>query len=447
MSALSLFSQFESTRIRGVNLTDDNHVVGFDVINLIYVDLSRMAPKGRAIMVELLYKIAFDPSYENYVRVSAVLSIMLYELAVSDMVLQEFAKEASITLIFTQCRWDAKLGPIISRNTNDNIGETFGVQTALTGELGKMRAPPKNVDPSFTADRCAQPWLILPKVVTNPDRIYETYNTRFARFNQEKALDKEARLEPDHAKMLTTLIRSNIGLRRVLANVLIKIGSSTNHGSRLAGYIADINPYIENQGMTAFFITVNNAIQTRSPLIITGALNQDLSRFKELMKLHMRLGNRAPYLALMDSPLKNRFAPAEYSNLYSFAIGFGIENNPTLKDFNHASRVTNLRWVDMGKEEARRLSVRIAKSDAAEHGFDEEDLMLATSGWNGTLPESKIGSVKSIPEDTMKDDMLTELMARFRFSGDSESDDATAGRTGPPRQANPNSDEIQLSDI
>nr|AVH78244.1 nucleocapsid protein [Tioman virus] len=218
-----------------------------------------------------------------------------------------------------------------------------------------------------------QLWVTVCKCMTAHDQPTGSDERRLAKYQQQGRLDQKYALQPELRRQIQACIRGSLTIRQFLTYELQTARKQGAITGRYYAMVGDIGKYIDNAGMSAFFMTMRFALGTRWPPLALSAFSGELLKLKSLMQLYRNLGEKARYMALLEMPEMMEFAPANYPLCYSYAMGIGSVQDPMMRNYTFARPFLNPAYFQLGVETANRQQGSVDKSMAEELGLTEEE--------------------------------------------------------------------------
>ncbi|BBG92168.1 nucleocapsid protein, partial [Feline paramyxovirus 163] len=175
---------------------------------------------------------------------------------------------------------------------------------------------------------------LLTKAVTSPDTARDSEQKRWIKFLQQRRVDADYKLQNRWLDIARVKMASDISIRRFMVEILIEVRRSTGVKGRIIEMIADVGNYIEETGMAGFFLTIKYGIETRYPALALNEFQGDLTTVMNLMKTYKSLGEKAPFLVILEDSAQTKFAPGNYPLLWSYAMGIGTTLDRAMNNLN-----------------------------------------------------------------------------------------------------------------
>nr|QBK47229.1 NP [Avulavirus sp.]QBK47283.1 NP [Avulavirus sp.] len=228
--------------------------------------------------------------------------------------------------------------------------------------------PPE--DASDTLDRIfsvqVQVWITVAKAMTAFETAEESETRRLNKYMQQGRVQKKCLLYPIVRTTVQMTIRQSLVIRGFLVNEMKRAQNSPGGKSAYYSFVGDISAYIKNAGVTAFLLTLKFGIQTRLPALALSSLAGDIQKVKQLMVLYREKGENGPFMTLLGDPDQMQFAPAEYSLLYSYAMGVASVLEASTSRYQFARDFMNPTFWRIGVESAQSLSTSVDEQMATE---------------------------------------------------------------------------------
>nr|QBK47343.1 NP [Avulavirus sp.] len=228
--------------------------------------------------------------------------------------------------------------------------------------------PPE--DASDVLDRIfsiqVQIWITVAKAMTAFETAEESETRRLNKYMQQGRVQKKCLLFPIVRTTVQLTIRQSLLIRGFLVSEMKRAQNSPGGKSAYYSFVGDIAAYIKNAGVTAFLLTLKFGIQTRLPALALSSLSGDIQKVKQLMVLYREKGENGPYMTLLGDPDQMQFAPAEYSLLYSYAMGVASVLESSTTRYQFARDFMNPTFWRIGVESAQTLATSVDEGMASE---------------------------------------------------------------------------------
>nr|QOJ55628.1 nucleocapsid protein [Mumps virus genotype G]QOJ55635.1 nucleocapsid protein [Mumps virus genotype G]QOJ55999.1 nucleocapsid protein [Mumps virus genotype G] len=225
-------------------------------------------------------------------------------------------------------------------------------------------------------DRCysvlIQAWVMVCKCMTAYDQPAGSADRRFAKYQQQGRLEARYMLQPEAQRLIQTAIRKSLVVRQYLTFELQLARRQGLLSNRYYAMVGDIGKYIENSGLTAFFLTLKYALGTKWSPLSLAAFTGELTKLRSLMMLYRDLGEQARYLALLEAPQIMDFAPGGYPLIFSYAMGVGTVLDVQMRNYTYARPFLNGYYFQIGVETARRQQGTVDNRVADDLGLTPE---------------------------------------------------------------------------
>ncbi|ARO49353.1 nucleocapsid [avian paramyxovirus 15] len=217
-----------------------------------------------------------------------------------------------------------------------------------------------------------QVWVAAIKSMTAPDTASESESKRLAKYQQQGRLMKQVMLHNSVRQEFLRVIRSSLVIRHFMINECRRAATMGNNTSRYYAIVGDISLYFKNAGLTAFFLTLKFGVGTKYPTLAMSALSGELKKLAALIKLYRNKGEDAAYMAFLEDPDMGHFAPANYSTIYSYAMGVGTVLESSVTKYQFAREFTSETFFRLGVETAQSQQASIDETTAVEMGLTRE---------------------------------------------------------------------------
>nr|AIF74178.1 nucleocapsid protein [Bat paramyxovirus] len=218
-----------------------------------------------------------------------------------------------------------------------------------------------------------QLWVMVCKCMTAYDQPTGSDERRLAKYQQQGRLHPKYMLQDEVRRILQKCIRDSLVVRQFLTSELQTARRQGSITSKYYAMVGDIGKYIENAGMSAFFMTARHALGTKWPPLALACFSGELVKFRSLMLLYKKLGEKARFMALLEMPEMMEFAPANYPLLFSYAMGVGSVLDPQLRNYNFGRSFFSAAYFQLGVETANRQQGAVDKHMAEELGLTAEE--------------------------------------------------------------------------
>ncbi|UVG43991.1 MAG: nucleocapsid protein [Angavokely henipavirus] len=245
-------------------------------------------------------------------------------------------------------------GPFIEEAINHlEIRDPATLLTALATVLGQI-------------------WILLAKSVTAPDTAEESEQRRWQKLIQQRRVDQHFTLSPSWINEARHLISSNLSVRKFMVENLVELRKSEGTKGRITEMIADIGNYIEETGLSGFFLTIKFGLETKYPAIALNEFQSDINVMQSLIELYKSLGPRAPFMVLLEEAIQTKFAPGNYPILWSFAMGVGTTIDRAVSALNINRTYLDPVYFRLGQKVARHHSGTLDMKMAEALGITED---------------------------------------------------------------------------
>ncbi|UQM99586.1 nucleocapsid protein [Meliandou mastomys virus] len=219
-----------------------------------------------------------------------------------------------------------------------------------------------------------QLWILLTKAVTATDTARESERRRWDKFAQQRRADKDYQLTDGWLDFTRARMAEDISVRRYMVEVLIETGKMSGVRSRVIEIINDIGNYISEAGMAGFFLTIKYGIETKYPALALNELQADLSTVMSLMKLYTTLGDRAPFMVIVEDSIQTKFSPGNYPLLWSYAMGVGTVLDRAVNNLNYTRPYLENSFFRLGESMVEKMEGSVNNRMAAELELTPEQI-------------------------------------------------------------------------
>nr|UQT69625.1 nucleoprotein [Metaavulavirus sp.] len=232
------------------------------------------------------------------------------------------------------------------------------------------------LDLSETIDRlqgiAAQIWVAAIKSMTAPDTAAESEGKRLAKYQQQGRLVRQVLVHESVRAEFLRVIRGSLVLRQFMVSECKRAASMGSDTSRYYAMVGDISLYIKNAGLTAFFLTLRFGIGTHYPTLAMSVFSGELKKMSSLIRLYKSKGENAAYMAFLEDADMGNFAPANFSTLYSYAMGVGTVLEASVAKYQFAREFTSETYFRLGVETAQNQQCALDEKTAKEMGLTDE---------------------------------------------------------------------------
>ncbi|AUJ87602.1 nucleoprotein [avian paramyxovirus 20] len=218
----------------------------------------------------------------------------------------------------------------------------------------------------------AQVWVAAIKCMTAPDTAAESELKRLARFQQQGRLSKRVMVHSSIRTEFLRVVRSSLVIRQFMVAEFKRAASLGGETSQYYAMVGDISLYVKNSGLTAFFLTLRFGIGTHYPTLAMSVFSGELKKMAALIKLYKMKGENAAYMAFLEDSDMGNFAPANYSTLYSYAMGVGTVLEASVAKYQYAREFVSESHFRLGVETAQSQQGMLDEKVAQEMGLSEE---------------------------------------------------------------------------
>ncbi|AVG72384.1 nucleoprotein [Avian paramyxovirus 17] len=257
----------------------------------------------------------------------------------------------------------------------------------------------------------AQIWVTVAKSMTAFETADESEQRRLTKYIQQGRVQKRCMLYPVCRSMLQQIIRQSLAVRIFIVGELKRARNTAGGTSTYYNFVADIDSYIRNAGLTAFFLTLKYGVNTKTSVLALSSLAGDLQTVKQLMRLYKAKGEDAPYMTILGDGDQMRFAPAEYAQLYSFAMGMASVIDKGTSKYQFARDFLSPSFWRLGVEYAQSQGSNINEEMAAELRLSASARKTltaavskaATGGAEYSMPQQTAGVMTGLRDEQARD--------------------------------------------
>ncbi|AEU08855.1 nucleocapsid protein [Tailam virus] len=220
----------------------------------------------------------------------------------------------------------------------------------------------------------AQLWILLTKAVTAIDTARDSENRRWIKYEQQRRADADYRLDEGWLNFARVRIASDLAVRRYMVEILIDANRAPSPKARVLELICDIGNYISEAGLAGFHLTIKYGIETRYPALALNELQADLGTILSLMKCYVELGERAPYMVILEDSIQTKFSPGSYPLLWSYAMGVGAMLDRAVNNLNYARNYLEQPFYNLGVGMVEKMEGSVNRHMAEELGLTNEQI-------------------------------------------------------------------------
>nr|QXU63470.1 N protein [Jeilongvirus sp.]QXU63478.1 N protein [Jeilongvirus sp.] len=213
-----------------------------------------------------------------------------------------------------------------------------------------------------------QIWVLLSKAVTAPDNAPDAEGRRWVKFLQQKRVVKDYQLSSEWLNQARDYISADLSIRRFMVEILLEIRRTSGIKSRIVQMIDDIGNYIQEAGMAGFFLTIKYGIETRYPTLALNEFQSDLNTVLDLMKAYKEFGERAPFMVILEESAQTKFAPGNYTLLWSYAMGVGSALDSSMANLNFTRNYLMMNYFRLGQDTVIKMEGNLDQNMANELG-------------------------------------------------------------------------------
>ncbi|AAX86025.1 nucleocapsid protein [J virus] len=219
-----------------------------------------------------------------------------------------------------------------------------------------------------------QLWILLTKAVTAIDTARDSEKKRWGKFLQQRRALEEYQLVDAWLDRARVRVASDLAIRRYMITILLETGKMTGPKPRVVELIADIGNYISETGMAGFFLTIKYGIETKYPVLAMSEFAADLATVLSLMKMYTTLGEKAPYMVILEESIQTKFAPGNYPILWSYAMGVASVLDRSVSNLNYTRPYLENAFFRLGESMVQNMGFTVNKAVAEDLGFSEEQV-------------------------------------------------------------------------
>ncbi|UBB42275.1 nucleocapsid protein [Wenzhou Apodemus agrarius jeilongvirus 1] len=255
-----------------------------------------------------------------------------------------------------------------------------------------------------------QIWILLTKAVTAIDTARDSEGRRWVKYEQQRRADLDYRLNEAWLDFARNRIASDLAVRRYMVEILIDANKAAPPKARILELICDVGNYINEAGMAGFFLTIKYGIETKYPALALNELQADLATVLSLMKCYISLGERGPYMVILEDSIQTKFSPGSYPLLWSYAMGVGAMLDRAVNNLNYSRTYLEQSFYNLGAGMVEKMEGSVNRQVAEELGLTEDQINQVkeivkqetemTGGTQKAQPKTQGGMSKFVPEGT-----------------------------------------------
>uniref|UniRef100_A0AAU7E4K8 Nucleocapsid n=1 Tax=Mus rat paramyxovirus TaxID=3141895 RepID=A0AAU7E4K8_9MONO len=220
-----------------------------------------------------------------------------------------------------------------------------------------------------------QIWVLLIKAVTAPDNAPDSENRRWRKFMQQRRAIKEYQLSSTWLNLARDFMAYDLCIRRFMVEILLEIRRTSGVKSRIVQMIDDVGYYIQESGMAGFFLTIKYGIETRYPTLALNEFQSDLNTILDLMKAYKEFGERAPFMVILEDAAQAKFAPGNYTLLWSYAMGVGSALDSAMSQLNFTRNFLMMNYFRLGQDTVIKMEGNLDHATATELGVTQDQVV------------------------------------------------------------------------
>ncbi|WJL29507.1 nucleocapsid protein [Ninomys virus] len=220
----------------------------------------------------------------------------------------------------------------------------------------------------------AQIWILLTKAVTAIDTARESENRRWIKYEQQRRADADYKLKEGWLNFARERIAEDLAVRRYMVEILICANKTPSPRARVIELICDIGNYVSETGMAGFFLTIKYGIETKYPALALNELQADLATVLSLMKCYTELGERAPYMVILEDSIQTKFSPGSYPLLWSYAMGVGCVLDRAVNNLNYSRGYLEQTFYNLGIAMVEKMEGSVNRQITQDLGLTEDQI-------------------------------------------------------------------------
>nr|WPV62542.1 MAG: nucleocapsid protein [Longquan rodent jeilongvirus 2] len=220
----------------------------------------------------------------------------------------------------------------------------------------------------------AQIWILLTKAVTAMDTARDSESRRWIKYEQQRRADADYKLLDGWLNVARLRIASDLAVRRYMVEILINANKAPAPKARVLELICDIGNYVSEAGMAGFFLTIKYGIETKYPALALNELQADLATVLGLMKCYIELGERAPFMVILEDSVQTKFSPGAYPLLWSYAMGVGCVLDRAVNNLNYSRNYLEQNFYNLGIAMVEKMEGSVNRQITQDLGLTEEQI-------------------------------------------------------------------------
>ncbi|WJL29489.1 nucleocapsid protein [Denotus virus] len=278
----------------------------------------------------------------------------------------------------------------------------------------------------------AQIWILLTKAVTAIATAADSENRRWQKYEQQRRANADYRLAEGWRNNARNKIASDLCIRRFMVEILIDANKAPHPKARILELICDIGNYISEAGMAGFFLTIKYGIETKYPALALNEFQADLATVLSLMKAYTQMGERAPFMVILENSEQTKFSPGSYPLLWSYAMGVGATLDRAVNNLNYTKGFMEQQFYDLGASMVAKMEGSVSRKMAEELGLTDDQIdqvktmvqQDSTKGGKSTRNPNKMRSDAGSFKPNSAEDVINEE------DEEDEDDDDDQGASG-----------------
>ncbi|UBB42307.1 nucleocapsid protein [Longquan Niviventer fulvescens jeilongvirus 2] len=220
----------------------------------------------------------------------------------------------------------------------------------------------------------AQIWILLTKAVTAIDTARDSEARRWIKYEQQRRADAEYKLSDAWLNFARIRIASDLAIRRYMVEILINANKAPSPKARVIELICDIGNYVSEAGMAGFFLTIKYGIETKYPALALNELQADLATVLSLMRCYVELGERAPYMVILEDSVQTKFSPGAYPLLWSYAMGVGCVLDRAVNNLKDSRNYLEQNFYNLGIAMVEKMEGSVNRQITQDLGLTEDQI-------------------------------------------------------------------------
>ncbi|UOL48903.1 nucleocapsid protein [Wufeng Eothenomys melanogaster jeilongvirus 1] len=385
-------------------------------------------PKGRFIFMTLCLQLVWSGSASPAIMTGAFLSLLSIFADNPSAMIRSLFNDPDVEIQFAEVSEADEDGiKLATRGRNMDAYEKEIGRMAMANPASGISVYPflvkdyRRIIPKSSEDLqvaiqtvTAQIWILLTKAVTASATASDSENRRWQKYEQQRRADADYRLSDAWRTYARERIASDLSIRRYMVEILIDANKAAPPKARILELISDVGNYISEAGMAGFFLTIKYGIETKYPALALNELQADLATVLGLMKTYTTMGERAPFMVILENSEQTKFSPGSYPLLWSYAMGVGANLDRAVNNLNYTKGFLEQSFYDLGAHMVAKMEGSVNRTVAAELGLSEDQISqvknLVNQDAGGTSQGSRNVTMKKYTSTPFNPDLVEGIL-------------------------------------